>query len=92
MSNKITLKIYVIGGDAVSEQAVSDLRQICEEQFEGKYSLEIIDVLKNPQLAENDKILAVPTVLKILPEPIRRVIGSLANHEKVLLGLDLVNY
>lgn len=91
MTNQVVLKIYVVGGDAISEKAISDLRRICDEELDGEYSLEVIDVLKQPQLAENDKIMAVPTVMKILPEPIRRVIGSLANREKVILGLDLVN-
>lgn len=91
MTNHVILKIYIVGGDAISENAISDLRRICDEELQGSYSLDVIDVLKNPQLAEDDKIMAVPTVMKVLPEPIRRIIGSLASRDKVLLGLDLIN-
>jgi len=91
MTDEVVLKIYIVGGDVFSETAISKLRSICDEELQGRYRLEVIDVMEQPQLAEMDKIMAVPTVMKVLPEPIRRVIGDLANRDKVLLGLDLVN-
>jgi circadian clock protein KaiB len=69
--------------------AIANLKRICEQELGGAYELEIIDVLKDPQLAEDDKILATPTLIKQLPPPLRRVIGDLSDKEKVLLGLEL---
>ena len=69
--------------------AIANLRRICDEELHGEYQLEIIDVLERPQLAEDDKILATPTLIKQLPPPLRRVIGDLSNKEKVLLGLEV---
>jgi circadian clock protein KaiB len=68
---------------------VANLRRICEQELAGQYALEIIDVLENPQLAEDEKILATPTLIKQLPPPLRRVIGDLSDTEKVLLGLEV---
>ena len=70
--------------------AVANLRRICEEELEGQYDLEIIDVLEFPELAEDERILATPTLIKSLPPPLRRVIGDLSNKEKVLLGLEVL--
>lgn len=89
MSSEVILKIYIIDGNTDSERALADLRRVCEDEFEDRYSLEIVDVLKHPHLAEKDKIMAVPTVLKTQPEPTRRIVGSLSDREKVLLALDL---
>ena len=75
--------------DARSQQAIANLRRICEEELSGRYELVVIDVLERPQLAEDEKILATPTVVKELPHPIRRIIGDLSDSERVLLGLDL---
>lgn len=72
-----------------SATAIANLRRICEQELEGQYDLEIIDVLEYPDLAENEKILATPTLIKSLPLPLRRVIGDLSNTEKVLLGLEV---
>jgi circadian clock protein KaiB len=68
---------------------VANLRRICEQELAGQYALEVIDVLENPQLAEDEKILATPTLIKQLPPPLRRVIGDLSDTEKVLLGLEV---
>jgi len=68
------------------------MKQICSKEFEGKIDLEIIDVIENPQLAKDEKIIATPTVIKMLPAPIRRIIGDFSNREKVLLGLDLLEF
>ena len=72
-----------------AEKAIANLRRICEEELRGQYELNIIDVLEHPQLAEDEKILATPTLIKRLPPPLRRVIGDLSDKEKVLLGLDV---
>ena len=71
-------------------RALKTLREILEHEFRGVYALKVIDVLKNPQLAEEDKILATPTLAKILPPPVRRIIGDLSDRERVLIGLDLL--
>jgi len=84
------LRLYVVGKTTKSLLAIENLKAILEDQFKGLYSLEIIDVFENPGLAEGDEILATPTLVKIFPEPIRKVIGDLSNEEKVLLGLDLI--
>ena len=89
MAAKIVLRLYVAGQTANSEKAVRNLKAIIEKDFNRHYQLEIIDVLKNPQLAEDDKILATPALIKKLPPPARKLIGDLADKEKVLLGLDL---
>jgi circadian clock protein KaiB len=87
--NKFKLRLYVTGKTPKSERAIANLKEICEKELEGLYELEIIDVLEQPQLAEDEKILATPTLVKDLPPPLRRIIGDLSNSEKVLLGLDL---
>lgn len=84
------LKLYIAGNTASSIKALKMLKDILEAEFQGVYTLKVIDVLKNPQLAEEDKILATPTLSKILPSPVRKVIGDLSNREKVLIGLDLL--
>ncbi len=84
------LKLYVAGNTPNSVRALNTLRQILDSEFKGVYALKVIDVLKSPQLAEEDKILATPTLSKILPPPVRRIIGDLSDREKVLIGLDLL--
>jgi circadian clock protein KaiB len=84
------LKLYVAGNTPNSIRALKMLNNILEKEFQGVYALKVIDVLKNPQLAEEDKILATPTLSKILPPPVRRIIGDLSDREKVLIGLDLL--
>ena len=73
-----------------AEKAIANLRRICEEDLRGQYELQIIDVLESPELAEQDKILATPTLIKQLPPPLRRVIGDLSDKDKVLLGLEVL--
>lgn len=84
------LKLYVAGNTPNSMRALKTLRDILETEFKGVYALKVIDVLVNPQLAEEDKILATPTLTKILPPPVRRIIGDLSDRERVLIGLDLL--
>jgi circadian clock protein KaiB len=83
------LRLYVAGQTSKSTTAFSNLKKICEEHLKGKYSIELVDLLKEPQLAEGDQILAVPTVVRRLPPPVKKIIGDLANTERVLVGLDL---
>ncbi|MCF8268273.1 MAG: circadian clock protein KaiB [Ignavibacteriales bacterium] len=87
--SKFLLKLYITGTTARSFKAIENLKKICGEEFNDKYDLQIIDVLESPQLAEDDKILATPTLIKILPPPMRMIIGDLSDREKVLLGLDI---
>lgn len=84
------LKLYVAGNTPNSLRALKTLNLILEQEFQGVYALKVIDVLKNPQLAEEDKILATPTLAKILPPPVRKIIGDLSDRERVLIGLDLL--
>jgi circadian clock protein KaiB len=87
----IILRLYVAGRSASSQRAIANLRRLCETDFEGvSYDLEVIDVLEHPQLAENEKILATPTLIRELPPPLRRLVGDLSDREKVLLGLDIL--
>jgi circadian clock protein KaiB len=83
------LKLYVAGRTLRSEQAIKLLQEICESDLGGLYELAVIDVLERPQLAENEKIIATPTLVKELPPPLRRVVGDLSDRERVLIGLDL---
>ncbi len=87
--DKVLLKLYVTGQTPKTERAIANLRRICEEDLGGQYEMAVIDVLERPQLAEDEKILATPTLVKMLPPPLRRVIGDLSDTEKVLLGLDM---
>ncbi|MDH4161590.1 MAG: circadian clock protein KaiB [Nitrospirota bacterium] len=88
--NKFKLRLYITGKTPKSERAIANLEDICKRELEGLYELQIIDVLEHPQLAEEEKILATPTLIKDLPPPLKRIIGDLSNAEKVLLGLDLM--
>ena len=87
---KYVLKLYVMGQTPRSERAVANLQRICDEELEGQYELTIVDVLERPQLAEDEKIVAIPTLIKLLPQPLSRLIGDMSDTEKVLLGLDLL--
>ena len=90
MAVKYVLKLYVTGETHRSQTVLKNLKEILDEDYKGVYSLKVIDVIKQPQLAEDDKILATPTLIKILPPPVARIIGDLSDREKVLLGLDFV--
>lgn len=83
------LRLYVAGQTSKSIAAFANLTKICEEHLSGKYQIEVIDLLKNPQLAKGDQIIAIPTLVRKLPEPLKKIIGDLANTERVLVGLDI---
>jgi circadian clock protein KaiB len=83
------LRLFVTGTSPRTEIAVANLRRICEQELRGRYELQVIDVLEQPQLAEDEKVLATPTLIKQLPPPLRRVIGDLSDKDKVLLGLEV---
>lgn len=83
------LRLYVAGQTSKSVTAFANLKRICEEHLQGRYTIEVIDLLLEPQLARGDQILAVPTLVRKLPEPVRKIIGDLSNTERVLVGLDL---
>ncbi|MGE5468782.1 MAG: circadian clock KaiB family protein [Ignavibacteria bacterium] len=83
------LRLYVAGQTPKSLAAFANLKRICETHLAGEYRIEIIDLLKNPQLAAGDQIFAVPTLVRRLPEPIKKIIGDLSNEERVLVGLDV---
>jgi circadian clock protein KaiB len=83
------LRLYVAGATPKSVAAFRNLHRICEEYLAGRYRIEVIDLMKNPQLARGDQILAVPTLVRKLPSPIRKIIGNLSDTERVLVGLDL---
>jgi circadian clock protein KaiB len=83
------LRLYVAGQTSRSLAALANLKQICEEHLRGRYRIEVIDLLKQPQLAKGDQILALPTLVRRLPEPIRKLVGDLSDTERALVGLDL---
>jgi len=83
------LRLYVAGQTPKSITAFANLKKICDEHLAGKYHIEVIDLLKNPKLAKGDQIIAIPTLVRKLPEPLKKVIGDLANTERVLVGLDI---
>ena len=87
--DKWYLRLYVAGETAKSLTAFANLKKICEEHLPNRYSIEVIDLSRHPELAQNDQILALPTLVRKLPEPIRRVIGDLSNQDRVLVGMDL---
>ena len=84
------LRLYVSGTTARSIEAISNIRRICEERLKDRFELEIIDTYQKPHLAKKDQVLALPTLIKELPPPLRRIIGDLSDKERVLVGLDLV--
>lgn len=83
------LRLYVAGQTTKSQAALANLQRLCETHLAGQYRIEVIDLLKTPQLAAGDQILAVPTLVRRLPEPIKKIIGDLSNEERVLVGLDV---
>ena len=86
---KYELRLYIAGKTAKSVTALSNLKKYCEEHLKGQYKIEVIDLLVQPQLAEGDQIFAIPTLVRKVPEPIRKIIGDLSNEEKVLVGLNI---
>jgi circadian clock protein KaiB len=89
-SDVFLLRLYVAGQTPKSMTAFANLKKICEEHLAGRYEIEVVDLLKNPTLASGDQILAIPTLVRKLPEPVRKIIGDLSNTERVLIGLDLL--
>ena len=87
--NKIILKLFVTGRTLRTKNAIANLESICKNELDDQYELTVIDVLERPQLAENEKIMATPTLIRELPPPVRRIIGDLSDQDKVLIGLDL---
>ncbi len=84
------LRLYVAGQTARSQMALENLERICETHLKGQYRIEVVDILKNPQLARGDQILALPTLVRKLPEPMKKIIGDLSHEDRVLIGLDLI--
>jgi circadian clock protein KaiB len=88
-SNRYILRLYVAGQTPKSVDAIANIKRICEENLKARYSLNVIDLYQQPQLAKDEQIIAVPTLIKKLPPPLRRIIGDMSNTERVLVGLDL---
>jgi circadian clock protein KaiB len=88
-STRWNLRLYVAGQTPRSLSAFKNLKEICEEYLKGKYHIEVVDLMENPTLARGDQIFAVPTLVRKLPQPIRKIIGDLSNTERVLVGLDI---
>jgi circadian clock protein KaiB len=89
-SDTFILRLYVAGQTPKSMLAFANLKKICEEHLKGQYTIEVVDLLENPTLARGDQILAIPTLVRKLPQPVRKIIGDLSNTERVLIGLDLL--
>jgi circadian clock protein KaiB len=89
-AKKWNLRLYVAGQTPKSVTALANLKRICDEHMNGEYSVEVIDLMENPQLARRDQIVASPTLVRELPSPLKRIIGDLSNTERVLVGLDVV--
>ncbi len=87
---KWNLRLYVAGQTPKSVTALANLKRICDEHMHGEYAVEVIDLMENPQLARRDQIVAIPTLVRELPSPLKRIIGDLSNTERVLVGLDVV--
>jgi circadian clock protein KaiB len=84
------LRLFITGSTPRSARAIATMRKICEENLRGRYDLEVVDVYENPESTRDLQIIATPTLVKILPEPLRRIIGDLSNEEKVLAGLNII--
>jgi len=89
-AKKWNLRLYVAGQTPKSIVALANLKRICDEHMNGQYKIEIIDLMENPQLAQKDQIVAIPTLVRELPAPLKRIIGDLSNTDRVLVGLDVV--
>lgn len=88
-SAEYELRLYIAGATAKATRALANLKRVCEERLQGRYRIEVIDLLRQPQLARGDQILAIPTLVRKLPTPVRKIIGDLSNEERLLVGLDL---
>jgi circadian clock protein KaiB len=89
--SKFKLLLYVAGATPKSLEAFSNLKKICEEYLMGQYSIDVVDLIKNPRLAKGDQIVAIPTLVRKLPPPLKKIIGDLSNKEKVLVGLNIID-
>ena len=85
------LILYVAGATPKSLEAFANLKKICEEYLKGQYSIDVVDLIKNPKLAKGDQIVAIPTLVRKLPQPLKKIIGDLSNKEKVLVGLNIID-
>jgi circadian clock protein KaiB len=88
-SSRYILKLYVAGGSPKSVNAIANIKKLCEATLQGRYVLEVIDLYQQPQLAQGEQIIVVPTLIRKLPPPLRRIIGDMSNTERVLVGLDI---
>jgi circadian clock protein KaiB len=86
---RYVLRLYVVGATAASQRAVANLSKLCEEELAGRYTLEVVDISQRPELAAGEQIIAAPTLVRLLPEPMARLVGDMSDRERVLLGLDL---
>ena len=86
------LKLYVTGSTSASLRAIQNIKRICDEHLDGAYDLEVIDIYQRPELAKGEQIIAAPTLIKLLPGPLKRLIGDMSNEERVLVGLDLQHH
>ena len=89
IGDNFVLRLYIAGQTPKSVEAITNIKKICEENLKGHYVLDVIDLYQQPQLAQGEQIIAVPTLIKKLPPPLRRIIGDMSNTERVLVGLDL---
>ena len=83
------LRLYVAGQTPKSIAAIANLKRLCEQHLQGRYNIDVVDLMQDPTLAQRDQIVAIPTLIRQLPEPIRRIIGDLSNSDRVLIGLDI---
>lgn len=88
-SGRYVLRLYVAGKSPKSVNAIANIKKICEENLQGRYELDVIDLYQQPQLAQGEQIIALPTLIRKLPPPLRRIIGDMSNTERVLVGLDI---
>jgi circadian clock protein KaiB len=90
-TTRYLLRLYVVGDSPKTRTAIANLQDLCEKRLKGRYQLDVIDISKNPQVAISEQIVAIPTLVKVLPLPIRRIIGDLSKPQRVIVGLDLIN-
>jgi len=88
--NQFVLRLYVTGLTRTSTEAIKNVQELCESHLQGRYQLEVIDIYQLPSLARDEQIIATPTLIKVLPQPLRRFIGTMSNEQKILFGLDLL--
>ena len=88
-NSKFILRLFVAGNTAKSTQAIENIREVCEKNLKGRYTLEVVDIYQQPELARGEQIIAAPTLIKLLPPPLRRIIGDLSSVDRILVGLNL---